>query len=198
MELAQSKVGTWINPVSSEADRPARTAEEMKAVFDSNSNQLKDALNGLIDALCSKEAAGQLGSAAIAEISGSTVGEQLLSLRDYAQSMGIANGTLVSVNGHTGKNITLTPADLGAAKVPVTLSVTLPALGWSGVGPYTQSAEAIGVAYDSVVDVSPDAPSFLLYCECAVRAVGQGSGSLLFEAESQPTADIAVNIRITA
>lgn len=197
MAFLERKIGAWINPVSSEADRPARTAEEMKAVFDSNSNQLKDAVNGLIDDLHSPAAAGQIGSAAIERIGGSTVFEQLLSLRDYAESMGIDNGALVSVNGHIGKNITLTAADLNAAKAPVSFAVVLAAEGWAGSGPYTQSAAAIGVAADSIVDVSPAAESFLQYCECAVRAIGQEADALLFAAEAVPGSDLFANVRIT-
>lgn len=197
MAFLERKIGAWSNPVSSEADRPARTAEEMKAVFDSNSNQLKDAVNGLIDDLHSPAAAGRIGSAGIERIGGSTVFEQLLSLRDYAESMGIDNGTLVSVNGHIGKNITLTAADLGAAKAPVSFAVALAAEGWAGSGPFTQSAEAIGVAADSVVDVSPAAESFLQYCECTVRAIGQEADALLFAAETVPESDLFANVRIT-
>lgn len=198
MAFSERRVGAWTNPVSSEADRPARTAEEMKAVFDSNSNQLKDALNGLIDDLVSPAAANGIGSAAIERIGGSTVFEQLSSLRDYAESMGIGNGTLVSVNGHTGKDITLTAADLGAAKAPVVFTVVLAAEGWAGSGPYTQSAEAAGITTDSVVDVSPAAESFLTYCDCAARAIGQETDALLFAAETIPEGDLRANVRITA
>lgn len=196
--MTERKIGAWTNPVSAESDRPARTAAEMKAIFDSNSNQLKDALNGLVDDLVSPTAASQIGSAAIERISGATVFEQLVSLRDYAESMGIDNGTLVSVNGQTGKNITLTPADLGAAKAPVAFVVALAADGWEGTGPYAQSVTASGVTAHSIVDVSPSPESFLQYCAYAVRAVDQGEDTLLFVAEALPEAELFAHVRITA
>ena len=49
MSIAGRKIGEWLNPIVDEADKPVRTASEMKAIFDSNSNELKEALNGLID-----------------------------------------------------------------------------------------------------------------------------------------------------
>lgn len=51
MAITDRKITAWTNPIASEADRPQRTASDMKAVFDSNSNQLKESLNGLIDDL---------------------------------------------------------------------------------------------------------------------------------------------------
>lgn len=198
MGFTERKVAAWVNPVSAEADRPARTAEAMKAVFDSNANQLKAALNGLIDDLGGAEASGRLGSSAIGGISGSTVLEQLASLKEYADGVGIENGTMVSVNGHTGKSITLVPADLGAAKAPAASVLALSIQGWTGTGPYYQSADASGVTADSMVDVSPAPESFLEYCGCAVRAVSQSEGSLGFAAETLPESALSVNMRILA
>lgn len=51
MAITDNKIITWTSPIVNEADRPQRSAADMKAVFDSNSNQLKTALNNLIDAL---------------------------------------------------------------------------------------------------------------------------------------------------
>ena len=39
--MAFTRQGTWTNPIVNEADRPKRSASAMKAVFDSNSNDLK-------------------------------------------------------------------------------------------------------------------------------------------------------------
>ncbi|MDO4493827.1 MAG: hypothetical protein Q4C53_08090 [Clostridia bacterium] len=47
--LNDRKINAWANPIASEADRPNRSAADMKRIFDSNTNELKDALNGAID-----------------------------------------------------------------------------------------------------------------------------------------------------
>ena len=60
MAFSDYKITTWTQPVVNEADRPKRSAQEMKAVFDSNSNQLKTAFNGLIDALSASGSAGEI------------------------------------------------------------------------------------------------------------------------------------------
>lgn len=49
--MALTKIGEWNSPVSAEADRPNRPATDMKAVFDANSNQIKEAFNNLVDAV---------------------------------------------------------------------------------------------------------------------------------------------------
>lgn len=51
MSIQDRRIEEWRNPISAEADRPNRSAADMKAIFDSNTNELKDALNGLIDDL---------------------------------------------------------------------------------------------------------------------------------------------------
>lgn len=78
--IDQHKITVWTNPIVDEADRPKRSATEMKQVFDANSNQLKTSLNGLIDELVSSVGANSVGSAAIAGISGTTVHEQIVAL----------------------------------------------------------------------------------------------------------------------
>ena len=51
MSIQDLKIGAWKNPVAAEADRPNRSAGDMKAIFDSNTNELKDAHNSLVDAV---------------------------------------------------------------------------------------------------------------------------------------------------
>jgi len=54
MSLSDHKITSWTQDVSSMPDRPSAsgwTSSQVKAGFDSNSNQLKDAINGLIDDL---------------------------------------------------------------------------------------------------------------------------------------------------
>lgn len=83
MAIKDNKILSWTNPIVNEADRPQRTASEMKAVFDSNSNQLRVALNGLIDDLA-RNGAAELPATPIAGVSGTTVEEQLTGLKTYA------------------------------------------------------------------------------------------------------------------
>lgn len=49
MSIQDLKINAWQNPIVNEADRPNRSAANMKEIFDSNTNELRDALNGVID-----------------------------------------------------------------------------------------------------------------------------------------------------
>ena len=80
MAITDKKIGSWTNPVVNEADQPQRTAEDMKAIFDSNSNQIKTAFNAVIDELAGEGGAGNVGSAAIGSIPSGTVALQLAAL----------------------------------------------------------------------------------------------------------------------
>lgn len=71
MSITDNKITTWNNPIVNEADRPQRSASDMKAIFDSNSNQLRTALNNLIDALA-QGGASDIG-AAVEGMEGQTV-----------------------------------------------------------------------------------------------------------------------------
>ena len=75
-----------------------------------------------------------------------------------------------------------------------TATATLPASGWSGTGPYSQTVAVAGVTASNVVVVSPNPSDFLLWCQCQIRATTQGSGTLLFVAEIEPSESIGANI----
>lgn len=77
--ITETKITAWTNPITAEADRPQRSAEEMKAIFDSNSNQLKEAFNSLIDQLTAADGAENIG-AAVEGLAGGTVAELLTAL----------------------------------------------------------------------------------------------------------------------
>ena len=77
--ITDHKITVWTQPVSAEADRPQRSAAEMKAVFDSNANQLKAAFNALIDELSSALGAQSVG-ASLEGVAGDTVAELLEAL----------------------------------------------------------------------------------------------------------------------
>lgn len=93
MAITDKKIGSWTNPVVNEADQPQRTAADMKAIFDSNSNQIKTAFNAVIDELAGDGGAGNIGSAAIGSIPSGTVALQLAALlskfNDYPSSSDI-------------------------------------------------------------------------------------------------------------
>ena len=80
MAITDKKIGSWTNPVVNEADQPQRTAAEMKAIFDANSNQIKAAFNAVIDELVGTGGAGNVGNGALGEIPAGTVAAQLAAL----------------------------------------------------------------------------------------------------------------------
>lgn len=81
MALKDRKITDWTQPVTSLDDRPQMAAAALKAAFDSNSNQLKPALNGAIDDLTGTGGAGNIGVDAIAGVTGTTVQAMLAALK---------------------------------------------------------------------------------------------------------------------
>ena len=73
MSLIDRKVNDWSQAVSSLDDKPKMTAASLKAAFDSNSNQLKPAINGIIDDLTGSQGALNIGLTPIDGLSGSNV-----------------------------------------------------------------------------------------------------------------------------
>ena len=98
--LSDKKITTWTNPVADEADRPSRSASAMKQIFDSNSNELKDALNEVIDELLGATAAGQIGSETIDGLEGNTVRAQILALMALKLSSGSIKGIRINGEGN--------------------------------------------------------------------------------------------------
>ena len=74
-----------------------------------------------------------------------------------------------------------------------TATASLKASGWANK---KQTASISGVTSDNLVMVSAAPSSHDAYAEANVRCVSQGTGSLTFECEFEPDADIAVNIVI--
>ena len=81
MSLQDRKITDWTQPVSSLADRPQMAASALKAAFDSNTNQIKPALNGVIDDLIGTGGAGNIGVQTIAGVTGTTVQAMLAALK---------------------------------------------------------------------------------------------------------------------
>ena len=131
MAITDKKIGSWTNPVVNEADQPQRTAAEMKAIFDSNSNQIKTAFNAVVDELVGEGGAGNVGNGAIGSIPSGTVASQLAALlskfNDYPGSSNIkgirldSDGKIeVTLDGTTWKPTVQTGdpvTDLGALPV---------------------------------------------------------------------------------
>lgn len=69
----------------------------------------------------------------------------------------------------------------------------LPASGWSS---NQQTVSVSGVTEDNTVIVGADPAYYTAYAEGNVRCTGQGSGTLTFECEETPTADLQANVLI--
>lgn len=79
--LKDRKIIDWTQPVSSLADRPQMTAAALKAAFDSNTNQVKPALNGVIDDLTGTDGATNIGTSPIDGVTGTDVQAMLAFLK---------------------------------------------------------------------------------------------------------------------
>ena len=81
MALSDRKITGWAQPIVSLDDKPKLTAAALKAAFDSNSNELKPAVNGLIDDLTGTGGAGEIGVSPVEGVSGTTVQAMLAALK---------------------------------------------------------------------------------------------------------------------
>lgn len=81
MGLLDRKITSFVQPVTSLDDKPQMTAAALKAAFDSNSNELRPALNGVIDDLTGTGGAGEIGVTAISGVDGTTVQLVLVALK---------------------------------------------------------------------------------------------------------------------
>ncbi len=61
MNLTKYKISSWKQSVSSLPNKPMITAKDLKAAFDSNSNEAKTAINSIIDVLTSTNGASNVG-----------------------------------------------------------------------------------------------------------------------------------------
>ena len=83
---------------------------------------------------------------------------------------------------------------------PKTASVTLPAAGWSGDDPFTQSISVAGITAKSKVDIQPDAVVLKAMMDDGVNAmyVANDSGVLtVYALGSAPKTDMTVQVTVT-
>lgn len=145
MAFSDYRILEWTNPIVNEADRPKRSAAEMKAVFDSNTNQIREALNGLIGALTEPGSADQLVLSngknmgqAIDDLS-LAISQAIVTCKAYTDSASFEAGAAdMRKEVYDTRNLGLdlyTYADGIRAK---TITTNLSAANWTGTGPYTQ------------------------------------------------------------
>lgn len=79
--------------------------------------------------------------------------------------------------------------------LPVSLTVTLSALGWTAsTAGYTQTVQIAAMNASKTVLVQPEDASATNYSAAEIECTAQGDGTLEFTAVSLPTEDVAVNI----
>lgn len=101
-------------------------------------------------------------------------------------------------NSETQFNLDL--ANVGKARPPEQVAVTLAASAWSETWPYTQSVAVTGVLADETAQLIRGvaaAESMDEYMAGGVYPSAQAAGSLTFTAASKPTADVKVYVIIT-
>lgn len=188
--MTLGKIGAWESPVSAEADRPARTARDMKAVFDANSNQIREAFNALCDAL---------------ELAASTVRKdeaypnRYLSLDGSYTTPAVgesANG--VRAGGEAGQvYVKASAADYDGAWLnirPACYEAEIPVSAWAGGTTCTLSLPGKGIAADTIVFVSPLEDSLAAWTAAGARCTGCEPDTLLFGCDETPEAALSFTL----
>lgn len=225
MAIKDNKITSWTNPIVNEADRPQRTASEMKAVFDSNSNQLRQALNGLIDDL-SQNGAAELPAAPLDGVDGITVEEQLAGLKKYADERessakqyaedlafksGAADmttsvydpqGKARDVYAYADESVENLRGDTAVSLAKkenksTTAQVTLLASAWAAEGEeFAQTVAVTGMDALKNIVVAPAPESNAAYGEAGVYCFAQDVDALVFRATAETETDIKANILV--
>lgn len=103
MALIERKIDNWSQSVSSLLDKPRMKASELKAAFDSNSNEIKNAINSIIDELTNSQGASNVATQKIDGVDGDNVQEVLTSISDKISKVDPYLGEPVAVSqGGTG------------------------------------------------------------------------------------------------
>lgn len=214
--MAFTRQGTWTNPIVNEADRPKRSASAMKAVFDSNSNDLKGTLNGLMDDLEAATGAASIGT------TGGTLQTALdnLAAEDTSLAADIAAGVAeakaytdqavyesgaadmrAAVYDPQGKKADVFQyADTKAAEAVATAvakvyTLTLPAASWAAEGDLFKQAVTIsGVKASAQVDLAADLVTLENIPSPIV--IYNNSGALSAWTAEAPTVDVSVQATV--
>lgn len=117
--MAFNKIGEWIEPVVSLDNKPNISADQLKAAFDSNSNQIREIFNAFIDAISAASAAGSIGTQAYNDIAASTVQAFLQALSDKIDNLVIEAGAVSSVFGRAG-DVVASLGDYRASQIVMT------------------------------------------------------------------------------
>lgn len=117
-----------------------------------------------------------------------------------ANGSGVVSGTTIGTNDISASAVTyaklgsdVTPAKLGCAVPSVAKTATLTSSGWAS---NKQTVSVSGVTASNHLVIAPAAASYVAYAESVVRCTAQASGSLTFQCEEAPTANLTVNILI--
>ena len=161
MSITDNKITRWDSPIVNEADRPQRSASNMKEIFDSNSNQLKAALNALIDALAAGGAA-DIGIT-VDGLAGETVSDIIAELKGITDDIDAAVDDLVAAVLPEGDGNTFLAND-GTWK--------LPAVGASanGLKPGGKAGDVYVKKSDTVYDGEWKSPEELGFGDMATSA----------------------------
>jgi len=180
--MTLTKIGTWTSPVSGEADRPNRTAAEMKAVFDANSNQIRTAFNKLCDDL-------EVAAAAV-KVDG-THPDRYLSLDGTYTTPAVgeaANG--VRTGGIAGQvYVKRSASDYDGewrSIRPAATAEELPLAAWSGGTACTLTLPGRDITAASIVFVAPEAEDHEAWTAKGVRCTAAGEDALSFACDETP------------
>lgn len=219
--MALNKIESFKNPVSSLADNPKMSATDLKAWFDSNSNEIRTCFNELIDVLQSVRGAAEIG----VRVEGidSTVEATLVSFvsqideaiaraneayefaqkavgGDFIEKSKIVNdyvtgGTDTVASGETIKQLN---DRLSEVENVSTVNVTLAASSWSGS---TYIATVNGVTSTSNQFIIPaldiTSEQFEALQGASILDAGQSENTIILKAFGEiPTIDLPIRVII--
>lgn len=194
MSIQDLKIGAWKSPIVNEADRPNRAPADMKSVFDSNSNELRDAVNGVIDAvtLATETIKNDLPSTQYLRGDGTYGVPEVGAAANGLPDQGNQGQVLVKASAADFDSEWITPYAVA--------NVTLAAASWAGSN-YTITNAEIGA--NSIVELLPAASANITNDEIEalqnanIQDGGQSAGSITLVARGDvPQIDVPVRLII--
>ena len=192
MSFKDLKILAFKNPIVNEADRPNRPAANMKEVFDANSQELREALNSVIDAadLAVRTVRDDLGDKQFLRGDGTYGVPQASEAANGVPSRGEKGQTLVKASG--------SDFDLKWDDTEHTHEKTLLASSWAGKR-YTLAVD--GVAEKSVVEILPPLSDAITDKQLETLQAanlqdgGQSAGSVVLVARGDvPEIDVPIRV----